>query len=114
MQTGRVLLILPWQHSWAQASSAVLHAMPVWLQHTAHDTAVGPAAGCQCRHELTAAGFRYLLKTTNEQVWVLLREYIKTAEQTSGEVLAGTAAAIMGWSVAPLPDRDVQWQINNQ
>jgi hypothetical protein len=36
------------------------------------------------RHELTALGFRYLLKGTNEQVWILLREYIKTAEQTSG------------------------------
>jgi hypothetical protein len=41
------------------------------------------------RHELTALGFRYLLKGTNEQVWILLREYIKTAEQTSGVWRAG-------------------------
>jgi hypothetical protein len=45
------------------------------------------------RHELTALGFRYLLKGTNEQVWILLREYIKTAEQTSGgkNAAAGTS-----------------------
>jgi hypothetical protein len=46
-------------------------------------------AAAAVRHELTAQGFRYLLKGTNEQVWILLREYIKTAEHTSGAAQAG-------------------------
>lgn len=42
---------------------------------------------------LTAEGFRYLLKSTHEQVWILLREYIRTAEQHSGEP--------GGWALQP-------------
>ena len=34
---------------------------------------------------LTGAGFRFLLMDTNGQVWVLLRDYIRSAEQASGE-----------------------------
>jgi hypothetical protein len=37
-----------------------------------------------CRHELTPAGLKYLLQPTPEQVWLLLREYIRVAERTSG------------------------------
>eukprot|EP00879_Flechtneria_rotunda_P023323 GHRR01024672.1.p1 GENE.GHRR01024672.1~~GHRR01024672.1.p1 ORF type:complete len:306 (+),score=114.27 GHRR01024672.1:880-1797(+) len=62
------------------------------------------------RHEFTADGFRYLLKGTNEQVWVLLREYIKTAEQASGKELASTLSFLMQlsfrrvWQPYPLAD----------
>lgn len=37
-----------------------------------------------CRHELTPEGLKYLLQPTPEQVWLLLRQYIQVAEQTSG------------------------------
>lgn len=37
-----------------------------------------------CRQELTPEGLKYLLQPTPEQVWVLLRQYIQAAEQTSG------------------------------
>lgn len=47
------------------------------------------------RHELTAAGFRYLLKSTNEQVWTLLREYIRSAEQASGEHGGGLPSVLL-------------------
>lgn len=36
---------------------------------------------------LTGAGFRFLLMDTNGQVWVLLRDYIRSAEQASGALL---------------------------
>lgn len=47
------------------------------------------------RHELTPAGLRYLLQPTHEQVWRLLREYIKAAEQASGSELASTLSFLM-------------------
>jgi len=34
---------------------------------------------------LTGSGFRFLLMDTNSQLWVLLREYIRSAEQASCE-----------------------------
>ncbi|KAF6260454.1 Tfb2-domain-containing protein [Scenedesmus sp. NREL 46B-D3] len=55
----------------------------------------GLVSGQGRRHELTAQGFRYLLKGTNEQVWTLLREYIKTAEQTSGSELASSLSFLL-------------------
>lgn len=33
---------------------------------------------------LTGGGFRFLLMDTNSQLWVLLREYIRSAEHASG------------------------------
>jgi hypothetical protein len=62
---------------------------------------------CGARHELTPAGLRYLLQPTHEQVWLLLREYIKAAEQTSGSELASTLSFLMQLSFrrvwAPYP-----------
>uniref|UniRef100_A0A383W7J1 RNA polymerase II transcription factor B subunit 2 n=1 Tax=Tetradesmus obliquus TaxID=3088 RepID=A0A383W7J1_TETOB len=55
----------------------------------------GLVSGQGRRHELTAAGFRFLLKGSHEQVWLLLREYIKSAEATSGKELASTLSFLL-------------------
>jgi hypothetical protein len=38
---------------------------------------------------LTGAGFRFLLMDTNGQAWTLLRDYIRSAEQASGQAARG-------------------------
>lgn len=47
------------------------------------------------RHELTPEGLKYLLQPTPDQVWLLLRQYIQAAEQTSGKELASTLSFLM-------------------
>ncbi|KAI8463783.1 MAG: transcription factor Tfb2-domain-containing protein [Monoraphidium minutum] len=44
---------------------------------------------------LTGAGFRFLLMDTNSQVWVLLRDYIRSAEAASAAELSSVLSFLM-------------------
>lgn len=67
-----------------KAASPVVVAQQPLVLPSACCVAICPLCVCVRRHELTPAGLRYLLQPTHEQVWRLLREYIKAAEQASG------------------------------
>ncbi|GBF95756.1 general transcription factor IIH subunit 4-like [Raphidocelis subcapitata] len=74
-------------------------SMPVGLRHEPLDVESlvlsGGLIGAGKRRQLSGAGFRFLLMPTTSQLWVLLREYIRSAEGASGAELASVLSFLM-------------------
>lgn len=75
-------------------------SLPVGLRHDPLDveSLVSSAGLIDDRprdRSLTGGGFRFLLMDTNSQLWVLLREYIRSAEQVSAAQLSSVLSFLM-------------------
>lgn len=73
-------------------------SLPVGLRHEPLDVErLVTAAGLigQADRALTGGGFRFLLMDTHGQVWVLLRDYIRSAEQASAAQLSSVLSFLM-------------------